>query len=25
MAAYVKSEGGEGLRFKEELAKMLKQ
>jgi iron(III) transport system substrate-binding protein len=25
MAAYVKSEGGEGLKFKEELAKMLKQ
>ncbi len=25
MAAYVKSEGGEGLRFKEELAKMMKQ
>src|SRR5262249_46352376 len=25
MAAYLKSEGGEGLRFKEELAKILKQ
>ncbi|HTM09592.1 MAG TPA: substrate-binding domain-containing protein [Verrucomicrobiae bacterium] len=25
MAAYVKSEGGEGLKFKEELAKMMKQ
>jgi iron(III) transport system substrate-binding protein len=25
MAAYIKSEGGEGLKFKEELAKMLKQ
>ena len=25
MAAYVKSEGGEGLKFKEELAKLLKQ
>jgi hypothetical protein len=25
MAAYLKSEGGEGLRFKEDLAKILKQ
>jgi hypothetical protein len=25
MAAYVKSEGGDGLQFKEELAKILKQ